>query len=110
MSARWAVPRPLLSAAFARRRLPIYACVRGVVMSQPSQHTTERRGFVRKKPKGARCRCRRGMMGLGPDLAVALIDLSLSGALLLLKAALEPKQAVVVELFVVAYPKPLSID
>jgi hypothetical protein len=79
-------------------------------MSQQPPHTTERRGFARKRAKGARCRCRKGMMGLGPDLALALLDLSQTGALLLLKVPLELKQPVAVELFSTAYPKPVSVD
>jgi hypothetical protein len=78
-------------------------------MSQPS-HTTNRRAFARKLPKGTRCRCRKGMLGIGPDLAVALMDLSQVGALILLKAALEPKQRVVLELYSVASPKPVNVE
>jgi hypothetical protein len=75
-----------------------------------SQRTTNRRAFARKQPKAARCRCRKGIMGLGPDLALALLDLAQSGASLLVKAPLEPKQLVVIELDGVICPKPVSLD
>jgi hypothetical protein len=60
-------------------------------------------------PKGARCRCRKGLLGIGPDLALALLDLSQAGASLLAKEALGPKQPVVVELYGVAYPKEVHV-
>jgi hypothetical protein len=49
-------------------------------------------------------------MGVSPDLARALLDLSLTGARLLLKEPLEPRQALVLELYHVAHPKEVRVE
>jgi hypothetical protein len=49
-------------------------------------------------------------MGGGPDLALALIDLSQTGASLLVKVALEPKQPVELELYAVGYNKNYRVE
>jgi len=42
-----------------------------------------RRGAIRRKPKGVEVSCRRGSFGVGPDLAVTIRSISESGARLL---------------------------
>jgi hypothetical protein len=79
-------------------------------VNQQPPRPPNRRAALRKKPKGARCRCRQGALGLGPDLALALLDLSQTGARLLVKSALPLKQPVELELYGVAYPKTVRIE
>jgi hypothetical protein len=56
---------------------------------------------------GARIECRRGSHGLGPDLIRAAIDLSQTGACLLLKAVLDPGQEVELIVHGHGLPRPL---
>jgi hypothetical protein len=68
-------------------------------VSQPELKQRQRRVAPRRKPKGGtRIACRKGSMGLGPNLAQALLDLSEGGVRLLLGAALAPGQEVEVSL------------
>jgi hypothetical protein len=61
----------------------------------PSASPRNRRLSPRRSAKsGTKVECRKGTMGLGPNLAVGLLDVSESGARLLLKVALEPNQEV----------------
>lgn len=54
-----------------------------------------RRANPRRAPKGStRVTCRRGSLGLGPDLALSLLDVSETGARLLVKEPLAIGQEV----------------
>jgi hypothetical protein len=56
---------------------------------------------------GGRIECRRGSHGLGADLARAAVDLSQTGACLVLKAALERGQEVELIIHGHGLPRPL---
>lgn len=77
-------------------------------MSQPPGGIN-RRAFPRKGPRGVRCRCRKGALGVGPDYALKLLQLSRSGALLLAKEGLAAGQAVELELDGLGRPRPLAV-
>ncbi len=55
----------------------------------PAAPQTDKR-LIRRKPakRGVRAQCRRGQLGLGADIAVAIIDVSDSGLCLVVSAAL----------------------
>jgi len=54
-----------------------------------------RRANPRRAPKGStRVTCRRGALGLGPNVALALLDVSEAGARLLVKASLTRGQEI----------------
>ena len=62
-----------------------------------SERTAKRNRRVspRRSPKGAtRVSCRRGCLGLGPNIAVTLLDVSETGARLIVKGALIPGQEI----------------
>ena len=68
-------------------------------MSQREAGVKQRRGSARRRPKGGtKAVCRRGAMGLGPNLALAVLDVSEAGARLLLGAALPKGQEVEISL------------
>jgi hypothetical protein len=56
---------------------------------------SERRGTARQFASSyARVECRKGTLGLGPDLAAACVDISEAGIGLVVKESLEPGQEV----------------
>jgi hypothetical protein len=57
-----------------------------------------RRGAIRRKPKGVEVSCRQGALGVGPDLAITLRSISESGARLLLTTRLKAGEEVEIEL------------
>jgi hypothetical protein len=61
---------------------------------------TKNRRLNRRRPakRSVQVACRKGALGLGPNLAVAVLDLSEEGARLLLKAELPPRQEVELDL------------
>lgn len=62
----------------------------------PAPHRQNRRSCPRRKPKGkVKVHCYRGIMEIGPDLAVRLLDVSENGVRLLLNAALDRDKDVV---------------
>jgi hypothetical protein len=68
-------------------------------MDQPSSRCAERRAWRRRPSRRtAKAACRKGALGLGPDLAVAILDVSETGIRLVVKAALERGQQVEVKL------------
>jgi hypothetical protein len=69
----------------------------------------DRRTFVRRHPNGVcRVECRKEMLGLGQNLAKALVDLSTHGAGLVLVTELAPGQVVGV-CFVTTHGRPLRV-
>jgi hypothetical protein len=67
---------------------------------RPAEPIPERRALPRRPAKhGTRAELRRGLMGMGPDLALALVDVSLEGARIRLKAPVCPGEQVEVALW-----------
>ena len=67
--------------------------------TKPASPGRNRRNAVRKRPRGSvRVQCRRGAYGLGPNVAVGLLDLSETGARLVIKEPLEAKHEVEITL------------
>ena len=63
----------------------------------PASSGRNRRLSKRRPPKGkARVTCRRGALDLGPDLALAVLDLSEWGARLLVRESLDPGREVLI--------------
>jgi hypothetical protein len=68
-------------------------------MDQPNSEPGQRRAFPRRIPKsGTRVVCRKGTLGLSPNLALSLIDLSEWGVSLLIKGTLRQGDEVEVAL------------
>lgn len=70
-------------------------------MDRPDSSTKpkQRRVAPRRKPKGgSRVSCRKGALGLGPNIAQALLDLSEGGVRMLVGASLKQGQEVEVAL------------
>jgi hypothetical protein len=83
------------------------------VATQPSAASMKfllnRRAAVRRRPRGCiKAACRSGRMGLGPNLAHGLVDLSTHGAGLILTTARVKGQEVDV-CFVAPYGRPLQV-
>jgi hypothetical protein len=68
-----------------------------------------RRGAIRRKPKGVEISCRRGALGVGPDIAVMLRSLSESGARLIVTMALKSGEELEIEFRSSAYPKSIRM-
>jgi hypothetical protein len=68
-----------------------------------------RRGSIRRKPKGVQICCRRGAAGVGPDIAMLLRSISESGARLLVTSALNSGEEVEVEFRSASYPKVIRL-
>jgi hypothetical protein len=68
-------------------------------MSEPEPPSRNRRRTLRRKAtRRARVACHAGPFGFGPNLALSLLDVSESGACVLLSAPLEPGKEVEVHL------------
>jgi hypothetical protein len=68
-----------------------------------------RRGAIRRKPKGVEVSCRRGALGVGPDIAVMLRSLSETGARLLVTTRLKAGEEVEVEFRGASTPKVIRL-
>jgi hypothetical protein len=69
-----------------------------------------RRGSRRRPPKGStKIRCYRGPMGLGADLAFSALDISETGASLLLKAAFKVGEQMEVHLESTVQRRPIRL-
>jgi hypothetical protein len=68
-----------------------------------------RRGAIRRKPKGVQVCCRRGAAGVGTDIAMLLRSISESGARLLVTSALDSGEEVEVEFRSASYPKVIRL-
>jgi hypothetical protein len=65
-----------------------------------AEEAPERRAGDRRPPRpGTRVEVRRGQLGMGPDVALALLDVSEAGARIRLKAPVRPGDAVEVALW-----------
>jgi len=78
-------------------------------VEQPRTGIGNRRAAIRRKPKSIQVRCRRGWMGVGPDIALTLRSISETGALLLVTDALKPAEEVELEFDASFFPKPLRV-
>ena len=68
-----------------------------------------RRGSRRRPPKGStKIRCYRGPMGLGANVAVSALDVSESGAALVVKAAFKPGEQLEVYLEGLIHRRPIK--
>ena len=79
-------------------------------MSQPGTQQRNRRIASRQKPKGStKVTCHKGLLGLGPNLAVSLLDLSETGVRLVVKSALEKGQEIEIGLLGLNHPRPIKL-
>jgi hypothetical protein len=79
-------------------------------MSQPASAVRNRRLNRRQVPKGSmKATCHRGPFGLGPNIAVAVLDISESGAQLVVKEPLKPGQAVEVGVVGLGRLRPIKL-
>jgi hypothetical protein len=77
--------------------------------SSPDPSRPERRAVARKLASSyARVECRKGALGLGPDLTVACVDISEAGIGLSLKESLEPGQEVELRFTASGFTRPLK--
>ena len=68
-------------------------------MESSNEPEQERRQHPRHVPKhGVRVLCRTGTLGLGPDLAISLVDISEIGLRLVVPSAMQKGQEVEIEL------------
>jgi hypothetical protein len=79
-------------------------------MNSPTQPNKNRRLHLRRRPKGTtRVICSRGGLGLGPNIAVGLLDLSETGVRLVLREPVEMAKEVSVTLESPQYRKALRL-
>jgi hypothetical protein len=72
--------------------------------------SSDRRRSSRKPPRaGAEVACRPEPVTIGPNLALAVLDLSADGIRLLVKAPLETGQKIEVDLEGIGYCRPLKL-
>jgi hypothetical protein len=77
-------------------------------MSEPAAKPN-RRLSIRRQPKGRlRAACRKGAMGLGPNLALTVLDLSETGVRLTVAPGLTPGQQVSVTVEGAGTPRPIE--
>lgn len=68
-------------------------------MNQTAPKQRQRRVAQRRKPRpSTRITCRKGSLGLGPNYAAALLDVSENGMRLVVNTELQPRQEVQVSL------------
>src|SRR5688500_7462579 len=69
-----------------------------------------RRVSPRRRPKnGAKVSCQKGSLGLGPNLALSVVDVSETGMRLILKSPREKGQVVEINLTVPGHPRPVKL-
>jgi c-di-GMP-binding flagellar brake protein YcgR len=77
----------------------IHPAVESCPMDQVKKILLQRRLSLRRSPKrSSRVRCRKGALGLGPNLALRLLDISEGGVRLIVASPLEPQQEVEISL------------
>jgi hypothetical protein len=78
-------------ALFAFSAVPTYACAEAFMKNVNEPKASNRRRSRRAKARTTvKVQCRKGGYGLGPDLASSVLDLSDSGARLIIKQSLDP--------------------
>ena len=74
-----------------------------------AEKTVNRRASRRRSPKGStKIRCYRGPMGLGANVAVSALDVSESGAALVVKAHFKPGEEMEVNLEGIIHRRPIK--
>jgi len=74
----------------------------------PAPSRENRRACVRREPRGRfKVWCRKGSTGLGPNLALDLLDVSQTGACLVVREPLEPGQEVHIALLGQGHLRPV---
>src|SRR4051812_17873007 len=77
---------------------------------EPQPTTKNRRASPRRRPKsGAKVTCQKGSLGLGPNLALSVLDVSENGIRLVLKSPLPKGQDIEINLSVPGYPRPVKL-
>lgn len=71
--------------------------------------TNKRRNRRRTPLRSVKVVCQRGSLGLGPDIAIGLLDLSEEGACLLVKDELKRGQEVTLTLDSIRHRRPLEV-
>lgn len=80
-------------------------------MAPSEKPSRNRRAALRRPPKqSTRVVCYKGSIGLGRNIALSLLDISESGARLVLSAALKKKQDVLVEITSVNSVRPIKMS
>jgi hypothetical protein len=77
-------------------------------MSEPPSRPNKRLSRRRLPKDAIRVICQKGTLELGPNLALALLNLSEDGACVLLKEALKPREDVVLNLETVISLRPVK--
>lgn len=76
----------------------------------PNQQPPNRRGMTRKPPRGkVTVECRKGATGLGPNLGLALWDVSLTGTCIVTKPGVVVKDEVELVINNTGLPKPIKL-
>lgn len=76
----------------------------------PPQQSPNRRGMARKPPRGkVTIECRKGVTGLGPNLGVALWDVSQTGACVVTKPGIALKDEVELVISNTGLPRPVKL-
>ena len=79
-------------------------------MTDPAPKAKNRRIYQRRSPKSStKVTCRKGTLDLGPNLALAVLDLSETGIRLRLRAALVAQQEVAITLEGSNHRRPLRL-
>lgn len=77
-------------------------------MTEPQQNN--RRGMVRKPPRGkVVVECRKGAMGLGPNMGLSLWDVSQTGACVVTKPGVKVKDEVELVISTTGLPRPIKM-
>jgi hypothetical protein len=78
-------------------------------MEKPTKRLPRPR--ARRNPAKASCKvsCRRGALGLGPNLALAILDVSETGTCLRVREPLEPRQEIEIGVEGLGHSRPLRL-
>jgi len=75
-----------------------------------STTNAERRGMSRKPPRGkVNFECRKGVMGLGPNIGLSLWDISQTGACIVTKPGIAIEDEVEISITTTGLPRPLKM-
>jgi hypothetical protein len=80
-------------------------------MNEPTANGSERRRARRQRPKPTtEIACRPQTLIVGPDVAVAVLDISADGIRLMVNAPLEKGQRIEVNLEGIGYSRPIKLN
>jgi hypothetical protein len=80
-------------------------------MNEPTAKGSERRRSRRQRPKPTtEIACRPQTLVVGPDVAVAVLDLSADGIRLMVNAPLQKGQRIEVDLEGIGYSRPIKLN